>query len=98
MSEGNFNNFTKMYKSIKSSFKTLSIVFISVIIHVLSVKIYNYYCVGDGWFSMVHTLLYMQNPQCKLLLDIMKYTSDVYIIFWTILLSSILSNYKNIKM
>lgn len=97
MSQGNFFKITKLYIYIKSSLKILSIVLISVIIHILSVKLYNYHCVGDGWFSIIHTLLYMPNPQCKLLLDIMKYTSDVYIIFWTILLSSILSNYKNIK-
>jgi hypothetical protein len=97
MSQESLFDITKLYIYVKSSLKILSIVSISIIIHILSVKIYNYHCVGDGWFSIIHTLLYMQNPQCKLLLDIMKYTSDVYIIFWTILLSSILENYKTIK-
>ena len=81
----------------KPILKTLVIVFISVIVHVLSSKLYIFHCVGEGWFSIIHTLLYMPNPQCRLLLDAIKYTSDLYFLFWTTILSSFVCNYKFFK-
>ena len=78
-------------------FKTLTIIFSSVVIHILSTKLYHYHCIGDGWFSVIHTLLYMTNPQCRILLDIMKYTSDMYILFWTTLITGFLLNFKFVK-
>ena len=82
---------------LKPILKTLMTVFISIIVHILATKIYSYHCIGYGWFSVIHTLLYMSNPQCRILLDIMKYTSDMYILFWTIIFSGFLLNYKIIK-
>ena len=83
--------------NLKPIIKTLATVVISVFIHILATKLYNYHCIGDGWFSIIHTLLYMPNPQCRILLDLMKYTSDTYILFWTTLFSGFLLNYKIIK-
>ena len=82
---------------LKPILKTLVTVFISVVVHVLSAKLYNYHCIGDGWFSIIHTLLYMPNPQCRILLDTMKYTSDMYILFWTTMISGFLLNFKIVK-
>jgi len=82
---------------IKPVLKTLVTVFVSVVVHVLTAKLYNFHCIGEGWFSIIHTLLYMPNPQCRILLDIMKYTSDLYILFWTTMLSGFILNYKIVK-
>ena len=97
-SENNNENSRFGYWSIiKPVLKTLVTVFISVVIHVLTAKLYNYHCIGEGWFSIIHTLLYMPNPQCRILLDVMKYTSDLYILFWTTMLSGFILNYKIVK-
>lgn len=85
------------YWYIKPVFKILLTILLSVIIHIFSTKIYNYHCIGEGWMSIIHTLLYMPNPQCRILLDIMKYTSDIYILFWTAMLSGLILNYKLFK-
>ncbi len=82
---------------IKPVLKTLTIVFLSVIVHVLTTKLYHFHCIGEGWFSIIHTLLYMPNPQCRIMLDLMKYTSDMYILFWTTMFSGIVLNYKIVK-
>ena len=82
---------------IKPVLKTLTIVLLSVIVHVLTTKLYHFHCVGEGWFSVIHTLLYMPNPQCRIMLDLMKYTSDMYILFWTTMFSGIVLNYKIVK-
>ena len=82
---------------IKYSLKMIIIILFSVTIHILTIKLYNYHCVGDGWFSIIHTLLYIPNPQCIFLLNIMKYTSDLYILFWTTILSGFILNYKIVK-
>lgn len=106
------SNFYKYFKSVcqrvyfqyeqwwfylKPILKTIAIVLLSVIVHVLSAKLYNCHCVGEGWFSIIHTLMYMPNPQCRLLLDVIKYTSDLYFLFWTTILSSFVFNYKFFK-
>lgn len=82
---------------IKPILKTLLTVFLSISIHIISVKFYNYYCISDGWFSIFYSILYIPTPQCRILLEVIKYTSDLYILFWTSLFSSILLNYKIVK-
>lgn len=82
---------------VKPIFKTLFTIFISVVFHILCSKLYQYHCIGDGLFSIIHTLLYMPNPQCRILLDIMKYTSDIYVLFCTILITEILVNFNFFK-
>jgi hypothetical protein len=77
--------------------KILSTVLLSVSLHIVSVKFYNYYCISDGWFSILHSIIYMPTPQCRILIDIIKYTSDLYILFWTTLFSSVLLNYKLVR-
>lgn len=97
-SENNNETSNFSYLSIiKPVLKTLLTVLVSVVVHVLTTKLYNYHCIGEGWFSIIHTLLYMPNPQCRIMLDIMKYTSDLYILFWTTLLSGFILNYKIVK-
>ena len=96
MSAENVSNKSYLFY-LKPVAKTLATVLVSVIIHILATKIYHYHCVGEGWFSVVHTLLYMSNPQCRILLDTMKYTSDMYVLFWTTLISGFLLNFKIVK-
>jgi hypothetical protein len=81
----------------KHIIKTLITVLFSLSIHIISLKIYNTYCIGEGWYSIIHSLIYIPTPQCRILLDAVKYTSDLYILFWTTLFSSILLNFKIIK-
>ena len=81
----------------KHIIKTLITVLFSVSIHIISLKLYNTYCIGEGWYSIIHSLIYIPTPQCRILLDVVKYTSDMYILFWTTLFSSILLNFKIIK-
>ena len=86
-----------IWNIIKPILKTLVAVLIYVIIHILTTKLYGYHCIGDGWISIFHTMLYMPSPQCRIILDIMKYTSDLYILFWTTIISSFILNYKIVK-
>ena len=95
--KNNENSNFEYWSFIKVALNTLVTVFVSVVIHVLTTKLYNYHCIGEGWLSIIHTLLYMPNPQCRILLDIMKYTSDLYILFWTTTLSGFILNYKIVK-
>ena len=92
-----FNKIWNYFNIIKPILKTLLTVFLSISIHIVSVKFYNYYCISDGWFSIFYSMLYIPTPQCRILLDVIKYTSDLYILFWTTLFSSILLNYKIVK-
>ena len=92
-----FNKIWNYFNIIKPILKTLLTVFLSISIHIVSVKFYNYYCISDGWFSIFYSILYIPTPQCRILLDVIKYTSDLYILFWTTLFSSILLNYKIVK-
>ena len=92
-----FNKIWNYFNIIKPILKTLLTVFLSISIHIISVKFYNYYCISDGWFSIFYSMLYIPTPQCRILLDVIKYTSDLYILFWTTLFSSILLNYKIVK-
>ena len=92
-----FNKIWNYFNIIKPILKTLLTVFLSISIHIISVKFYNYYCISDGWFSIFYSILYIPTPQCRILLDVIKYTSDLYILFWTTLFSSILLNYKIVK-
>jgi hypothetical protein len=82
---------------LKPILKTLLTIVFSVVIHIICVKIYNYHCIGDGWFSIIQTILNVPSPHCRMLLDIMKYTSDFYILFWTTLFSSFILNYKMVR-
>ena len=86
-----------IWNIIKPILKTLVAVLIYVIIHILTTKLYNYHCIGDGWISIIHTMLYIPSPQCRIILDIMKYTSDIYILFLTTIISSFILNYKIVK-
>ena len=95
--EKHVNICNKYWTVIKPILKTFITIFVSIVIHVCSTKLYNYHCIGEGWFSIIHTLLYMSNPQCRILLDIMKYTSDLYILFWTTILSGFILNFKIVK-
>lgn len=92
-----FNKIWNYFNIIKPILKTLLTVFLSISMHIVSVKFYNYYCISDGWFSIFYSILYIPTPQCRILLDVIKYTSDLYILFWTTLFSSILLNYKIVK-
>ena len=92
-----FNKIWNYFNIIKPILKTLLTVFLSISIHIFSVKFYNYYCISDGWFTIFYSMLYISTPQCRILLDVIKYTSDLYILFWTTLFSSILLNYKIVK-
>jgi hypothetical protein len=92
-----FNKIWNYFNIIKPILKTLLTVFLSISIHIFSVKFYNYYCISDGWFTIFYSMLYIPTPQCRILLDVIKYTSDLYILFWTTLFSSILLNYKIVK-
>jgi hypothetical protein len=86
-----------IWNIIKPILKTLGTILISVIFHILTTKLYNYYCIGEGWISIVHTMLYMPSPQCRIILDMIKYTSDLYILFWTTIISGFILNYKIVK-
>jgi hypothetical protein len=88
---------TNYWIVIKPILKTLVTVLFSIVIHILTSKLYNYHCIGEGWFSIIHTILYMPSPQCRIMLDIMKYTSDLYILFWTTIISCFILNYKIVK-
>jgi hypothetical protein len=70
--------------------KTLFIVLILISIHIFSIKVYNTYCIGEGWYSIMYSLIYVPTPQCIMLLNIAKYTSDLYIVIWITLFVSIL--------
>lgn len=77
--------------------KTILTVFIAIGIHILTIEIYTTYCISTGWFSLFHSLVYVPTPQCRVLLDIIKYTSDLYVLFWTTLFSFIFLNFKSIR-
>ena len=92
------NSETPFYHVVlKSGLKTALTVLFTISIHVLSVELYLSYCINTGMFSLFYSLLYVPTPQCRILLDVIKHTSDFYVLFWYTFFSFIFLNFETLK-
>lgn len=55
----------------------------AILIHSIVAKIYISYCVANHWFPFLQSMFMFANPQCKLMLNILQYTSDIQIAYWS---------------
>ena len=99
--EKTINIFSSFYIGAKTVFVTLFTSFITllftIILHIIFVKLYNYHCIHEGWFSIIHSFMYMSSSQCRFLLESIKTTSDTYFLFLINIFSIISLRLKFLK-
>lgn len=62
-----------------------------IVTHAIVAKLYMTYCVATHWFPFFHSMIMFANPQCKLMLNILQYTSDIQIAYWSGLVTFIMA-------
>jgi hypothetical protein len=85
----------KMNSWVLKSIKCLSLPFLIVFIHWISIYIYSRYCVPTDFYSIFTSMISTGSPICSTILTISEKTSSLYMSTWALIGVYILSVFND---